>query len=138
MFPSVLLSCYHHLKAKNGMYFCPSIFEDFRMVCTVPKCVLIVRLKIPQMPQKHFSQKCLPKPKSLSFLEKKNSLWVSIVRVQMHVLLYNIQFCARPCRGHCVIQVFRNITKAYYTKLMICHDCISQLRSSNKWHARET
>jgi hypothetical protein len=31
--PSVLLSCYHHLKAKNGMYFCPSIFEHFRMVC---------------------------------------------------------------------------------------------------------
>ena len=30
--PSVLLSCYHHLKAKNGMYFCPSIFEHFRMV----------------------------------------------------------------------------------------------------------
>ena len=31
--PSVLLSCYYHLKAKNGMYFCPSIFEHFRMVC---------------------------------------------------------------------------------------------------------
>ena len=33
LFPSVLLSCYHHLKAKLGMYFAPSIFEDFRMVC---------------------------------------------------------------------------------------------------------
>ena len=32
LFPSVLLSCYHHLKAKLGMYFCPSIFEHFRMV----------------------------------------------------------------------------------------------------------
>ena len=32
LFPSVLLSCYHHLKAKNGMYFWPSIFEHFRMV----------------------------------------------------------------------------------------------------------
>ena len=32
LFPSVLLSFYHHLKAKNGMYFCPSIFEHFRMV----------------------------------------------------------------------------------------------------------
>ena len=32
--PSVLLSCYHHLKAKNGTYFCPSIFEHFRMVCS--------------------------------------------------------------------------------------------------------
>ena len=27
------VSCYHHLKAKLGMYFVPSIFEDFRMVC---------------------------------------------------------------------------------------------------------
>ena len=35
LFPSVLLSCYHHLKAKNGMYFCPSIFEHFRMVWDV-------------------------------------------------------------------------------------------------------
>ena len=33
LFPSVLLSCYNHLKAKLGMYFCPSIFEHFRMVC---------------------------------------------------------------------------------------------------------
>ena len=33
LFSSVLLSCYHHLKAKLGMYFAPSIFEDFRMVC---------------------------------------------------------------------------------------------------------
>ena len=32
LFSSVLLSCYHHLKAKLGMYFAPSIFEDFRMV----------------------------------------------------------------------------------------------------------
>ena len=30
--PSVLLSCYHHLKAKLGMYFGPSISEHFRMV----------------------------------------------------------------------------------------------------------
>ena len=35
LFPSVLLSCYHHLKAKLGMYFAPSIFEDFRMVWSI-------------------------------------------------------------------------------------------------------
>ena len=32
LFPSVLLSCYHHLNAKLGMHFCPSIFENFRTV----------------------------------------------------------------------------------------------------------
>ena len=32
LFSSVLLSCYHHLKAKLGMYFAPSILKDFLMV----------------------------------------------------------------------------------------------------------
>ena len=32
LFPSVVLSCYYHLKAILGMYLCPSIFEHFGMV----------------------------------------------------------------------------------------------------------
>ena len=44
---------------------------------TVPKWVLILQPKIPQMPPI-----CLPKPKSLGF-SKRSSLWVSEVRGYM-------------------------------------------------------
>ena len=44
---------------------------------TVPKWVPIVRPKIPQMPQKISAQNVCPSPKTF---EKKNSLWVSVVR----------------------------------------------------------
>ena len=43
LFSSVLLSCYHHLKAKLGMYFAPSIFEDFRMVWATWHCVYVAK-----------------------------------------------------------------------------------------------
>ena len=56
--------------------------ENMDKELTVPKWVLIVRPKIPQMPKK-FQPKCLPKPKSSRFL-KKSSLWVSVVRALLY------------------------------------------------------
>ena len=48
---------------------------------TVPKKVLLVRPKIPQMPQNLFAQFFCPRPKILDFNEKKASLqWLSVVR----------------------------------------------------------
>ena len=46
LFPSVLLSCYHHWKANLGMYFCPSIFEHFRMVCIIGTLMMLALKKI--------------------------------------------------------------------------------------------
>ena len=46
LFPSVLLSCYHHWKANLGMYFCPSIFEHFGMVCIIGTLMMLALKKI--------------------------------------------------------------------------------------------
>jgi hypothetical protein len=46
---------------------------------TVPKYVLIVQLKIPQMPQNLSAQFVYPNPKFLDFNEKR-LLWASLVR----------------------------------------------------------
>ena len=46
---------------------------------TVPKWVLIVRPKIPQMPQNLSAQFVCPSPKVLDFNEKRRH-WVSVVR----------------------------------------------------------
>ena len=55
--------------------------ENMDKGLTVPTWVLIVWLKIPQMPKMISANLiCLPKAKSLGF-SKKNSLWVSVVRV---------------------------------------------------------
>ena len=45
----------------------------------VPKWVLIVRPKIPQMPQKISAENVFPSPKKIEKIEKKSSLWVSVV-----------------------------------------------------------
>jgi hypothetical protein len=46
---------------------------------TVPKLLLIVRAKIPQMPQNLSAQIVCPRPKVLDFNEKRLH-WVSVVR----------------------------------------------------------
>jgi hypothetical protein len=48
---------------------------------TVPKWVLVVWPKIPQMPPEFICPICLPKPKSSGFQSKKRLHWASIVRV---------------------------------------------------------
>ena len=53
--------------------------ENMDKGLTVPKWVLIVRLKIPQMPQNLPAQFVCPSPKILDFNEKSLH-WVSIVR----------------------------------------------------------
>ena len=50
---------------------------------TVPKLVLIVWPKIPQMPQNLSAQFVCPSPKVLDFNEKRLH-WVSVVCVDMH------------------------------------------------------
>ena len=52
---------------------------------TVPKWVLIVQPKIPQMPQNLSSQFVCPSLKFLDFNEKKRLYWVSVVRDAVHV-----------------------------------------------------
>ena len=51
---------------------------------TVPKWVLIVRRKIPQMPENLFAQFVCPSPKSLDFNEKRLH-WVSVVRALQYI-----------------------------------------------------
>ena len=51
------------------------------MRLTVPKWVLIVRPKIPQMPQNLSAQFVCPSPKVLDFNEKRLH-WASVVRVK--------------------------------------------------------
>ena len=66
----------------KGLVFCRNngwIMENMAKDLSVPKWVLIVQPKIPHMPQKNFSPKCLRKPKSSRFL-KKSSLWMSVLR----------------------------------------------------------
>ena len=50
---------------------------------TVPKWVLIVWLKIPQMPQNLSAQFVCPSPKVLDFIEKRLH-WASVVRGFFH------------------------------------------------------
>ena len=52
---------------------------------TVPKCVLINRRKIPQMPQDLSAQIVCPRPKVWDFNEKRLHQ-ASVVRVNMHIL----------------------------------------------------
>ena len=47
---------------------------------TVTKWVLIVRPKIPRMPQKKIQPKMSAQAQKLKIFEKKSSLWVSVVR----------------------------------------------------------
>ena len=54
---------------------------------TIPKWVLIVQPKIPQMSQKISSQNVCPSPKVWDFW-KKNSFWVSVVRVLHATILF--------------------------------------------------
>ena len=64
-----------------GMFFCRNnvwIMENMDKELTVPKLVLIVWPKIPQIPQKISAQNvchCLPKPKSLLF---KKTLFLGV------------------------------------------------------------
>jgi hypothetical protein len=55
---------------------------------TVPKLVLIVRPKIPQMPQNLSAQFVCPSPKVLDFNEKKFH-WASIVREKNNLMSVN-------------------------------------------------
>ena len=52
--------------------------ENMDKGLTVPKWVLIVRLKIPQMPQNLSAQLVCPNPKVLDFNEKR-LFWASVV-----------------------------------------------------------
>ena len=54
--------------------------ENMDKGCTVPKWVLIVWPKIPQMPQNLFAQFVCPSPKVLDFIEKRLH-WASVVCV---------------------------------------------------------
>ena len=51
--------------------------EKMNKELTVPKCVLIVRLKIPQMPE-NFQPKMSAQTQKFEIFEK-SSLWVSVV-----------------------------------------------------------
>ena len=53
--------------------------ENIDKGLTVPKWVLIVWWKIPQMPQNLFAQFVCPSPKVLDFYEKR-LYWASVVR----------------------------------------------------------
>jgi hypothetical protein len=59
--------------------------ENMDKGLTVPKWVLIVWLKIPQMPQNLSAQFVCPSPKVLDFNEKRLH-WASVVRVGVHAL----------------------------------------------------
>ena len=70
----------------KGLVFCRNngwIMENMDKELTVPKWVLIVRPKIPQMPQKISAQNVCPSPKVRDFW-KKSSLWMSVVHVLIH------------------------------------------------------
>ena len=54
---------------------------------TVPKWALIVRPKIPQMPQNLSAQFVCPSPKVLDFNEKRLH-WASVVRAFNHPSMY--------------------------------------------------
>ena len=79
--------------------------ENMDKGLTVPKWVLIVQPKIPQMPQNLSAQFVSPSPKVLDFNEKKLH-WASVVRDLDDYLLfkYNIKDqillqakCVIPC-----------------------------------------
>ena len=57
--------------------------ENMDKGLTVPKWVLIVWLKIPQMPQNLSAQFVCPSPKVLDFNEKRLH-WASVVRDHVH------------------------------------------------------
>ena len=61
---------------------------------TVPKWVLIVRPKIPQMPQKISAQNVCPSPKVGDF-RKKSSFWVSVVRDCQHLQTLKLKSCCK-------------------------------------------
>ena len=65
--------------------------ENMDKELNVPKCVLIVWPKIPQMPQILFTQFVCPGPKVLDFNEEKASLGVRIVRGPCHVPIFKSQ-----------------------------------------------
>ena len=67
---------------------------------TVPKYVLIVQLKIPQMPQNLSAQFVYPNPKFLDFNEKR-LLWASLVREAMHC---NAMDKTKSFKGFTIIQ----------------------------------
>ena len=90
-----LITDYGHMKAKSlipnkylgcgykGLVFCRNngwIMENMDKGLTVPKWVLIVWLKIPQMPQNLSAQFVCLSPKVLDSNEKRLH-WVSVVRV---------------------------------------------------------
>ena len=59
--------------------------ENMDKGLTVPKWVLIVCPKIPQIPQFLSAQFVCPSPKVLDFNEKRLH-WASVVRVRKHIL----------------------------------------------------
>ena len=75
--------------------------ENMDNELTLPKCVLISPAENTLNPSKHFSPKCLPKPKSLRFL-KKSSLWVSVVRgYRNHTKQNDAEYlCYAPIQFH--------------------------------------
>ena len=60
--------------------------ENMDKGLTVPKWVLIVWPKIPQMPQNLSAQFVCPSPKVLDFNEKRLH-WASVVRAPMHAFI---------------------------------------------------
>ena len=66
----------------KGLVFCRNngwVMKNMYKGLSVPKWVLIVWPKIPQMPQNLFAQFVFPSPKVLDFTEKRLH-WASIVR----------------------------------------------------------
>ena len=62
------------------------VMENMNKGLTVPKWVLIVWPKIPQMSQNLSAQFVCPSPKNLDFNEKRLH-WASVVRVTTHLVL---------------------------------------------------
>ena len=56
---------------------------------TVPKCMMIVWPKIPQMPQNLSVQFVCPSPNVLDFIEKRHH-WASVVRALIHTLFDSV------------------------------------------------
>ena len=63
--------------------------ENMDKGLTVPKWVLIVQPKIPQMPQNLSAQFVCPSPKVLDFNEKRLH-WASVVRDMLHFLVQDM------------------------------------------------
>ena len=65
--------------------------ENMDKGLTVPKWVLIVWPKIPQMPQNLYAQFVCPSPKVWDFIEKRLH-WASVVRVCKTLLMWCAKF----------------------------------------------